>query len=98
MLGLKTESLGTVIESLPSADRAAGGLLYPVLPVTDRSPAFSSVDSVDSFVFVTNSGAPSNDYQVLVDATRAGRSEQLLPTGALRRGGGTLTSLFSDKK
>ena len=99
ILGLKTEAPGTVIASQQNAQtELLGGLLYPVLPVTDRSPAFSSVDSVDSFVFVTNSGAPSNDYQVLVDATRAGRSEQLLPTGALRRGGGTLTSLFSDKK
>jgi hypothetical protein len=97
ILGLKTEAPGTVIASKDNAQtELLGGFVYPVHPVTDGAPTFSSANSDESLVFLTNSSLPSVNYQNLVEATRGGRIEMFATSTATRRGGGTLTALFSD--
>jgi hypothetical protein len=95
ILGLKTESPGTVIAAEKNArTEVLGGLLYPVGIISDSSPAFSSVDSTESISFATSAYDASRNYRVLVAATRNGKPEQLLPADAPRRANGSIVPLF----
>jgi len=97
ILGLKTEAPGTVIESTDGVrTELLGGLLYPVGVVTDGTPAFSSSDAVQSLTFATSAYEQDRNYEVLIEATRAGIRKRVTRDDVLDRGFGSMITLHRD--
>lgn len=80
ILGIKTENVGTVVESRNGAStEILGGLLYPSAPVPAGRPGFLSVDSKQSFNFSVSAHTAKNRYDPLISTTVAGKEMHLKP-------------------
>lgn len=97
ILGLKTESLGTVVDSVGGAStEILGGLLYPVSVVPDDTPAFAATDSRQSISIAVSAGQTDRNYRVLVEARRGVQTQRLTPADVPRRAMGSMIPLYSD--
>jgi hypothetical protein len=80
ILGIKTESAGTVAESRNGAStEILGGLLYPAGAVLAGQPGFVSVDSKQSLSFSVSANAATSRYDPLISTTIAGKTMLLKP-------------------
>ena len=80
VLGIKTEGVGTVVESSNGAStEILGGLLYPATAVPAGQPGFLSVDSKQSLSFSVGANAVTNRYDPLISTTIAGQTMLLSP-------------------
>lgn len=99
MLGLKTESPGTALESsLGARTELLGGLLYPSAPQAPSTPAFRlSGNSLQSLTFVINGTDRSHQYSPLIDVTGPDSSfigqEEAKPRGGI----GSMVLLYSNQ-
>lgn len=94
VLGIKTESPSTVLDSSAGArTEILGGLLYPVGPVPEGTPAFHTVDSALALTVATTAYEKPRNYAVLVDATSGGAHRQLMSADVPRRGLGSVLTL-----
>lgn len=96
ILGIKTENLGTVVESKDGAStEILGGLLYPSAPIPQGRVGFLSVDSKQSFSLSINANAVTNRYDPLISTTVAGRTMFLKPPPE-SGGAGSIVPLYVD--
>lgn len=80
VLGIKSENIGTVVESRKGAStEVLGGLLYPVRAVPAGRPGFQSIDSKQSLTFSVSAHAATHRYEPLISTTVAGKTMLLKP-------------------
>lgn len=98
VLGLKTESPGTVVASTDGArTEVLGGLLYPTSASTTPVPAFAGTDSTQSLSFTVSAGQLSHRYLPLITSVRNGSSESVAPDQARKSGTyGSAVGLYTD--
>jgi hypothetical protein len=96
VLGIKTESPSTVLDSSGGAEtEILGGLLYPVAPVPADTPAFRLRDSSLALTLATSAYEKPRNYGVLVDSTLGSTHQQLLAADVPRRGLGVMVLRYS---
>ncbi|MGA9390317.1 MAG: glycosyl hydrolase family 28-related protein [Candidatus Sulfotelmatobacter sp.] len=99
ILGLKTEGIGTNIETEQGGStEVLGGLIYPVWKTFPDSASFVVNDSRVSFIYaVSNYKAAANggNFPVQVKETRHGVLKSLLSTSVPMRGLGSMMALYA---
>lgn len=99
ILGLKTEGIGTNIETEQGGStEVLGGLMYPVWQTTDDSVGFVVSDSRASFIYAVSNhrAAGSNgNFAIQVKETQHGIEKSLPSTSLPARGLGTMVALYS---
>lgn len=99
ILGLKTEGIGTNIETDDGgATEVLGGLLYPVWKSSPDSVSFVVNDSRASFVYAVSSyraAAAGGNFPIQIKETQQGVSKSLLSTSVRTRGFGSMIALYS---
>ncbi len=88
ILGLKTEKVGTVVETNAGGKtEILGGLLYPVQRVPAEQPAFVNHESSLSVSIGESCYATDFNYKVIVKATQNGMTKTLLNQSVPKRSG-----------
>lgn len=83
ILGLKTEKVGTIVDTRAGGKtEILGGLLYPVQPIPAEQPAFINNESSLSVSIAESCHAPDYNYKVVVQEIRDGVTKTL-PNTAL---------------
>jgi len=99
ILGLKTEGVGTNIETDEGGStEVLGGLIYPVWKTTADSASFVVKDSRASFIYAVSNYRPvasGGNFAVQIKETQGGVEKSLLSTSLPARGLGTMTALYS---
>ena len=99
ILGLKTEGIGTNIETTEGGStEVLGGLIYPVWKTSADSVSFVVNDSRASFVYAISNYKPtssSGNFAIQIKETQHGVTKSLLSTSLPARGLGTMTPLYS---
>ena len=99
ILGLKTEGIGTNVETDEGGStEVLGGLIYPVWKTPAESASFVANDSHVSFIYAVSnykSAASGSDFTVQVKETQLGIVKSLLSTSLPARGLGTIMALYS---
>jgi hypothetical protein len=99
ILGLKTEGIGTNIETEQGGStEVVGGLIYPVWKTSADSASFIVKDSRASFIYATSSYTPAvrgGIFPIQIEETSHGVTKSLLSTSLPARGLGTMTALYS---
>jgi hypothetical protein len=103
ILGLKTEQMGTNIETdNAGSTELLGGFLYPVQSVPLNQSAFVINNSHASLIYATTSysnptASQYPNFQTQVSETRGTVSETVPTPSAPARGYGTMMSLYTDQ-
>jgi hypothetical protein len=99
VLGLKTEGIGTNIETKQGGStEVLGGLLYPVWKADADSVSFIVNDSRASFIYAVSSYKPAangGNFAIQIQETQHGVTKSLLSTSLPARGLGTMVALYS---
>ena len=99
ILGLKTEGIGTNIETEQGGStEVLGGLIYPVRKSLSDSASFVVNDSHASFIYAVSSYRPvasGGDFAIQVQETHHGVVKSLLSTALPGRGLGLIMALYS---
>lgn len=98
ILGLKTEGVGTNIETDPGGStELLGGLVYPVWPVPRDTAGFVINDSRASLIYAVSNYKPAaaaTNFTIQIKETQHGVAKSLLSTSLPARGFGTMTALY----
>jgi len=101
VLGLKTEGIGTNVETDEGGyTEVLGGLIYPVWKTPADSASFVVNDSHVSFVYAVSNYKPATsgaNFAVQVKETQHGIVKSLLSTSLPARGLGTMMALYSSE-
>jgi len=99
ILGLKTEGIGTNIETEQGGStEVLGGLIYPVWKTAPDSVSFVVNDSRASFVYAVSNYKPAangGNFAIQIKEIQRGVAKSLLSTSLPARGLGTMTPLYS---
>ncbi len=99
ILGLKTEGIGTNIETEQGGStELLGGLIYPVWKTPADSASFVVNDSRASFIYAVSNYRPvaaGGNFAIQVKEAQGGIEKSLLSTSLPSRGLGTMTALYS---
>jgi hypothetical protein len=99
ILGLKTEGIGTNIETEQGGStEVLGGLIYPVWKTSADSVSFVVKDSRASFIYAVSNYRPvasSGNFALQVEETQGGVEKSLPSTPLPARGLGTIVALYS---
>lgn len=99
LLGLKTEGIGTNIETEQGGStELLGGLIYPVWKTSANTPSFVVNDSRASFIYAVSNYRPAasgGNFAVQIKETQHGITKSLLSTSLPARGLGSMLPLYS---
>lgn len=99
ILGLKTEGIGTNVETdQDGSTEVLGGLVYPVWKILPDSASFVVNDSRASFIYAVSNYKPAaagTNFTIQVQETRHGATKSVLGSGLPTRGLGTMMPLYS---
>lgn len=98
ILGLKTEGIGTNIETEQGGStEVLGGLIYPVWKIPRERAAFVVSDSRASLIYAVSSYKPTaegSNFAIQIEETQHGATRSLLTTALPSRGLGTMMPLY----
>jgi hypothetical protein len=98
ILGLKTEGVGTNIETDEGGStELLGGLIYPVWKTPPDSVSFLVNDSHASFVYAISNYRPASNFAIQVKETQQGLIKSLVTTSLPARGLGSMMPLYASK-
>jgi hypothetical protein len=99
ILGLKTEGIGTNIETTQGGStEVLGGLIYPVWKTSADTASFVVTDSRASFIYAVSSYKPpaaGTKFAIQIRETHHGVSKSLPSTSLPARGFGNMMPLYS---
>lgn len=99
ILGLKTEGIGTNIETEQGGStEVLGGLIYPVWKTPPDSASFDVNDSRASFIYAVSNYKPAvsgGNFPVQIKETQHGVLKSLLSTSVPVRGLGSMMALYT---
>jgi len=96
ILGLKTESIGTVIEAIGGgATELLGGMIIPVTAVPNDVQAFINNESKHSLVYAVNAESAPANHEIQVEEKRDGKTRYKSRSDMPNRAFGTKVALYT---